>query len=55
MGSVDVRNKKQVVSFRFNNVCCREQAQLPDTPASRKRMKKPLKIIEVEILMDSYA
>lgn len=54
MGTVSVRNKKIVVDFRFNNVRCREQTQLVDTPANRKRMEKLLKIIDAEILMNSF-
>ena len=54
MGTVNVRNKKLIVGFQFNNVRCRKQTQLLDTPANRKRMEQLLKIIEAEIILDTF-
>ena len=54
MGSINIRNKKLVLDFRFNNTRCREQTQLPNTPANRKRMEKLLKIMEAEILTKNF-
>ncbi|MDW1928591.1 DUF3596 domain-containing protein [Vibrio sp. 947] len=54
MGVINVRNNKLVLQFRYKGQRCREQTQLPDTSANRKRLSHLLKKIEAEIIIDIF-
>ncbi len=54
MGNISVRSNKLVLEFRAQGLRCREQTKLTDTPASHKRMEKLLKVIEAEIMLDTF-
>ncbi|MGY5612498.1 Arm DNA-binding domain-containing protein [Vibrio brasiliensis] len=54
MGVINVRNSKLVLQFRYKGQRCREQTQLPDTAANRKRLTNLLKRIEAEIIIDTF-
>ncbi|MGP8306945.1 Arm DNA-binding domain-containing protein [Vibrio sp. YIC-376] len=54
MGVINVRNSKLVLQFRYKGERCREQTQLPDTSANRKRLTHLLKKIEAEILIGIF-
>lgn len=54
MGSINVRNGRLVADFRYMNQRCREQTQLIDTSANRKRLTRLLKTIEAEILLGNF-
>jgi len=54
MGSVNVRNNKLYLDFRFQNQRCREQTALPDTPQNRRQVEKLLARIEAEIVLDQF-
>ncbi|WP_194091077.1 site-specific integrase [Vibrio hibernica] len=54
MGVINVRNNKLVLQFRYLGNRCREQTQLPDTPANQKRLQNLLKRIEAEIIIGTF-
>jgi len=54
MGVINVRNNKLVLQFRYKGQRCREQTQLPDTTANRKRLTSLLKRIEAEIIIETF-
>jgi len=54
MGTINTRNGKLVADFRYMNQRCREQTQLNDTSANRKRLTRLLKTIEAEILLGNF-
>lgn len=54
MGAINQRNGKLVADFRYMNQRCREQTQLSDTSANRKRLTRLLKTIEAEILLGNF-
>ncbi|MEL0628434.1 site-specific integrase [Psychromonas aquatilis] len=54
MGTINTRNGKLVADFRYQNQRCREQTQLNDTSANRKRLTRLLKTIEAEILLGNF-
>ncbi|MDG3085385.1 site-specific integrase [Vibrio hannami] len=54
MGVINVRNNKLVLQFRYKGQRCREQTQLLDTAANRKRLTNLLKRIEAEIIIDTF-
>ena len=54
MGTINTRNGKLVADFRYQNQRCREQTQLNDTNANRKRLIRLLKTIEAEILLGNF-
>ena len=54
MGSINQRNGKLLADFRYMNQRCREQTQLSDTSANRKRLTRLLKTIEAEILLGTF-
>ena len=54
MGNISVRSNKLVLEFRAQGLRCREQTKLTDNPANRKRMEKLLKVIEAEIMLDTF-
>ena len=54
MGSVNVRSGKLYLDFRYRDQRCREQSNLPNTPANKKRLNKLLLQIEAEIRVNSF-
>jgi integrase len=56
MASINVRKDtgKFYLDFRFRNIRCREQTELTDTPANRKKLQKALDRIEAEILLGQF-
>ena len=56
MASINVRKEtgKLYLDFRFRNIRCREQTELTDTPANRKKLQKILDRIEAEILLGQF-
>lgn len=56
MASINVRKEtgKLYFDFRFRNVRCREQSNLKDTPANRKRMQVALDKIQAEIMLGQF-
>ncbi|TEW53862.1 site-specific integrase [Psychromonas sp. RZ22] len=54
MGNISVRSNMLVLEFRAQGLRCREQTKLVDTPANRKRMEKLLKVIEAEIMLNTF-
>lgn len=49
MATINTRNKKLVIDFRFNGSRHREQTKLDDTAANRKRLTKIINKLECEI------
>ena len=55
MGSINSRGSgKLYLDFRYRNQRCREQTELKDTPANRKKLQKLLDKIEAEILLGCF-
>lgn len=54
MGTVNVRDGKLYLDFRFKGVRCREQTSLLDNPQNRKRLKTLLGMIEAEITLGKF-
>jgi len=56
MASINLRKEtgKLYLDFRFRNIRCREQTELADTPANRKKLQKALDRIEAEILLGQF-
>ena len=56
MASINVRKEtgKLYLDFRYRNVRCREQTELKDSPANRKRLQVLLDKIQAEILLGQF-
>ncbi|PWI33449.1 site-specific integrase [Vibrio albus] len=54
MGSINTKNNKLYLDFRYKGVRCREYTQLPDNKANRNRLSRLLKTIEAEIMIGSF-
>lgn len=54
MGSLNTRNGKLYLDFRFQKIRCREQTALDDTPQNRKLVEKLLTRIEAEIMLGQF-
>ncbi|WP_192021459.1 Arm DNA-binding domain-containing protein [Shewanella sp. WPAGA9] len=54
MGSINVRNNKLYLDFRFKGVRCREMTTLEDKAANRIRATAVLKRIEAEIQLNQF-
>lgn len=56
MGSINVRKDtgKLFLDFRFRNIRCREQTELKDTPANRKRAEGLLDRVQAEIMLGLF-
>lgn len=54
MGSINVRKEKLYFDFRYRGVRCREQTNLADKPANRKRMRDILQRVESEIVLGTF-
>lgn len=54
MGSVNARNGKLFVDFRYQKMRCREQTALSDTQANRRKLQKLLNKIEADIRLGCF-
>jgi integrase len=56
MGHIRARKEtgKLFFDFQYQNLRCREQTSLPDTPANKKKLEKMLERIEAEILLNQF-
>ncbi|PPK72524.1 integrase [Methylobacter tundripaludum] len=54
MASINVRNGKLVIDFRYRNQRCREQTLMEDTPKNRRAIQKVLCKIEAEITLGTF-
>lgn len=54
MASINVRNDKLQVDFRYKGKRCREQTRYVDTPANRKKLEKIIEHMEAEILLNTF-
>ncbi|MGF1860545.1 Arm DNA-binding domain-containing protein [Photobacterium profundum] len=54
MGVLNVRNDKLVIQFRYKGQRCREQTQLINNTANRKRLDRLLIRIEAEIILNTF-
>jgi len=54
MGSINTRNNRLTIDFRYLGHRCREQTQLVDTPANRKRLQQILARVEAEITLGTF-
>ncbi len=54
MASINIRNGKLVIDFRFKSIRCREQTLLEDTAKNRATLQKLINKIEAEITLGSF-
>jgi integrase len=54
MASINVRNGKLVIDFRFQNVRCREQTLMEDNAKNRSALQKVMSKIEAEITLGTF-
>lgn len=54
MASINARNGKLQIDFRYKNQRCREQTRYVDTPANRKKLEQIIARMEAEILLDTF-
>jgi len=54
MASINVRNGKLVIDFRYQNMRCREQTLMDDTLSNRRTIQKVLCKIEAEITLGTF-
>lgn len=56
MGHIRARKEtgKLFFDFKYQNLRCREQTNLPNTPANMKKLEKMLERIEAEILLNQF-
>jgi integrase len=56
MGHIRARKEtgKLFFDFQYQNLRCREQTSLPDTPANKKKLQQMLERIEAEILLNQF-
>ena len=54
MGSINSKNGKLFLDFRYRGVRCREYTRLTDTAANRKRLKNIVEKIEAAITLGSF-
>ena len=54
MASIRAQRGKLFFDFRYRSVRCREQTQLLDTPANRRKMQAALNKIEAEIALGQF-
>lgn len=56
MASINVRKEtgKLYLDFRFRNIRCREQTELKDTPANRKRAQNLMDKVQAEIMLGQF-
>ena len=54
MASINQRNGRLQVDFRFRGVRCREQTRMTDTPQNRRKLKSIIERMEAEILLKTF-
>jgi len=54
MGNITSRSGKLMFDFRYKGIRCREQSQLIDNTANRKRLNLIMKRIESEIILEQF-
>lgn len=54
MGSINVKNNRLFLDFRYKGVRCREYTKLSESPANRKRLKLIMERIEAEITLGTF-
>ncbi len=54
MGSVNSRDGKLYLDFRFKGVRCREQTRLAESAANRVKLERVLKMIEQQISLNTF-
>lgn len=54
MGSVNSRDGKLYLDFRYKGLRCREQTKLTDTPANRQKLAKVLAMLEQQIKTGTF-
>ncbi|QDF75270.1 MULTISPECIES: Arm DNA-binding domain-containing protein [Shewanella] len=54
MGSVNSRNGKLYLDFRYEGTRCREQTALPDTQANQRKIQKLINQIEADIRLGCF-
>lgn len=54
MGSINSRDGKLYLDFRYRGVRCREQTTLADTQANRQKLNKVLSLIEQQIRIGTF-
>ena len=54
MGNITSRSGKLMFDFRYKGIRCREQSQLIDNTANKKRLNLIMKRIESEIILDQF-
>ena len=54
MASINARNGKLQIDFRYKKQRCREQTRYVDTPANRKKLEQIIARMEAEILLDTF-
>jgi len=54
MASINVRNGKLVIDFRYRNMRCREQTLMDDTLSNRRTIQKVMCKIEAEITLGTF-
>ncbi len=54
MGSINVRNNKLFIDFRYQGIRCREQTALNDTKANRRKLQKLFNQIDADIRLGCF-
>ncbi len=54
MGSINNRDGKLYLDFRFKGIRCREQTQLADSASNRVKLERVLKMIEQQISVNTF-
>ncbi len=54
MASINIRNGRLVIDFRFKGIRCREQTLLEDTARNRGTLQKLINKIEAEITLGTF-
>ena len=54
MGTVNSRDGKLYLDFRYKGLRCREQTKLTDTPANRQKLAKVLAMLEQQIKTGTF-
>jgi len=54
MASVNTKNGKLFIDFRYKGIRCKEYTRLPDKPQNRKRLTEIAARIEAEILLGTF-
>lgn len=54
MASINSRNGKLRIDFRYRGQRCREQTRFPDTPANRRKLQKVVERMEAEMVLGTF-